>query len=171
MKRTLFLGLIAAGLIAAQQPARPSQDATIQALLNEVHALRLALEQSNRIVPAVQIALAQMQMMDERVRSAAKQLQDVRDKMSESRARKTSLQAGIKQMEAQEGQAIDQNAKSRIEGNLSSLKTALENQTAVDQELQAKEADASSQLANEQNRWNEVSDKLKSLERALSQPQ
>jgi chromosome segregation ATPase len=171
MKRTLFLGLIAAGLVAAQQPVQPSQDATIQALLNEVHALRLALEQSNRIGPAVQIAVAQMQMMDERVRNAAKQLQDIRDKIAESNSRKTSLQAGIKQMETQEGQAVDQNAKSRIEDNISSLKSALENQTAVVQQLQAKEADASSQLANEQNRWNEINDKLKTLELALAGPQ
>jgi len=170
MKRTLTAGLIWAGLAAGQQTAQPSQDATLQAVLNEVHALRLALEQNNRIGPAVQIAVAQMQMMDERARDAAKQLQGVRDKIAESRARKTSLQASIKQMEAQAGQAIDQNAKSRLEDNISSLKTAVENQTAVDQELQSKEADASSQLANEQNRLNEISDRLKSLERALGQP-
>jgi hypothetical protein len=168
MTRTLFLGLVAAGLVAAQQPAQPSQDATIQALLNEVHALRLALEQSNRIGPAVQIALAQMQMMDERVRNAAKQLQDVRDKIAESHARRTSLQASIKRMETQAGEAIDQNAKTRIEDNISSLKTALESQGAVDQQLQVKEADASSQLGNEQSRWNEINDKLKALELALA---
>jgi len=84
----------------AQRPADVSKDATIQALLKEVHALRVAMEQSNQIGPRIQIVLARIQLQEERVRNATRQLQDARDKVAESQTRKTEFADRIKQIES-----------------------------------------------------------------------
>ncbi len=56
-------------------------DVTLQSLLKEMHALRAALEQTNRVGPRIQIALARMQAQEERVRNATRELQQVRNQI------------------------------------------------------------------------------------------
>jgi hypothetical protein len=175
MHLTLLRGSIAVVLgccfAIAQQPADKSQDATIQALLREVHLLRVALEQSNQIAPRIQIALAQIQLQEERVRNATRQLQDARDKVSDVQTKKSENADRIKQFEALQAQTVDPNARKQMEFDLTEMKSAIDRLTAREQQYRAKEAEANALLLTEQDRWNEANDLLKSIERALAQPQ
>ncbi len=110
----------------AQPPADVSKDATIQALLKEVHALRVAMEQSNLIGPGIQIVLARIQLQEERVRCATRQLQDARDKVAEFQARKTELADRIKQIETVEAQTIDPAARKSMDLELTEVKVTVE---------------------------------------------
>src|SRR2546430_14423384 len=92
--------LLASSFATAQDPADTSRDAIVQALLKEVHALRIAMEHGTQIGPRIQIALARIQMQEERVRNATRQLQDVRDKLAEVQTRKTDLTDQTKHIEA-----------------------------------------------------------------------
>ena len=173
--RTIFLTsimiLLAPGLTRAQQPDAVSQDATIQALLKEVHALRLALEMNNKIGPRIQIAIARMQFEEQRVRDAIRQLQEARDRVSNLQRDHDELAARIKMFEADQAQTTDPNARKQEELQLTEGKTALERFEARLGDARAKEAEANTLLLNEQSRWSEASDALTSIERALAQPQ
>ena len=62
----MLLGLPTRG--ASQQPAAtPSETVLIQAMLAEIRELRLALERSTTIMPKMQLAIARVQMQQERV--------------------------------------------------------------------------------------------------------
>ncbi len=163
--------LLASGFAIAQEPADASKDATIQALLKEVHALRVAMEQSNQIGPRIQIVLARIQMQDERVRNATRQLQDARDKLAELQTRKTELADRTRHFEMPQAQATDPNVRKQMDFELAELKATVERMGLLEQQLRAKEADANSLLLNEQGRWNEANNMLTAIERALSSSQ
>jgi hypothetical protein len=134
--------LVSSCLALAQEPANVSQEATIQALLKEVHALRVALEQSNQIGPRIQIVLARIQLQEERVRNATRQLQDARDKIAEIQTKGTESADRIKQFEAQQAQTVDPNVRKQMEFDLIEMKAAIERLNTVDQQYRAKESEA-----------------------------
>jgi hypothetical protein len=157
--------------VAQQQPADVSQAATIQALLKEVHALRVTMEQGNQIGPRIQIVLARIQLQEERVRNATRQLQDARDRAVDMQGKRTETADRIKQFEGQLMQTTDPNARKQIEFDLTEMKAAVERQSALEQQFRAKEAEANSLLLAEQGKWNEANDMLSSIERGLARPQ
>lgn len=167
--RSLFAALLTPFLAAAQEPA---QDATLQTLLKEVHALRIALERSNQIGPKVQIALARMQLQEERVRTANRQLQDARNKIVDAENRLAKLGDNIKQAETQQAQSVDPKERKELDLQIAAGKAELAYLAAEQQQFRAQEAEANSLLLAEQAKWNEVNDLLTSIERMLvpSQP-
>jgi hypothetical protein len=165
--RSSIAVLLTASFAIAQQPASVSQDAPIQALLKEVRALRIAMEQSNQIGPRIQIVLARIQIQEERVRNATRQLQDARDKVADVQTRKAALADRVRQFETQ---IIDPNKsawRKQMEFELNETKAEIERANALEQQYRAREAEANSLLLTEQGRWNEANDQLTSIERAL----
>jgi chromosome segregation ATPase len=166
--RTSIAVLLTACFAAAQQAEGVSQDAPIQALLKEVRALRIAMEQSNQIGPRIQIVLARIQLQEERVRNATRQLQDARDKVADVQTRKAALADRVKQFETQ---IVDPNRsawRKQMEFELNEMKAEIERADAREQQYRAREAEANSLLLTEQGRWNEANDQLTSIERALA---
>jgi hypothetical protein len=165
----VLIGILAAASFAAAQQTGASQEAnTLQALLKEVHALRIALEQSNQIGPRIQIVLARIQLQEERVRIANRQLQDARDKVGDEKTRRATLEDRIKQFEAQQAHASDNNLRKQLEFDLTEMKAAVERSNVVEQQFRAREAEANSLLLTEQGRWNEANDALATIERLLA---
>jgi GTPase involved in cell partitioning and DNA repair len=167
MMRSLILLFLTPCFAFAQQPP----DATIQALLKEVHALRVALEQSNQIGPRIQIVLARIQLQEERVRSATRQVQEARDHLAELQSRRAEVGDRIKQAEVQVAKTTDPNLRKQMEFDLREQNLGMERMNAMDQQIRIKEAESSSLLATEQGKWNEASDTLKAIERSLIPPQ
>ena len=66
--------------------AQTSSDGTIQALLAEVRQLRLALERSAVVAPRIQITLHRMQIQQNSVFRASRELENVRDLLAKSAA-------------------------------------------------------------------------------------
>lgn len=170
LMRNLLVALLVSSFAVAQEPAA-SQDSTIQALLKEVHALRIALERSNQIGPKIQIALARMQLQEERVRNATRQLQDARDKVADIQTKRTSGAERTKQLETQQAQTVDPSARKQMDLDLLEMKAWIDRMGLLEQQARAKEAEANSLLLSEQARWNEANDLLTSIERMLAQPQ
>jgi TolA-binding protein len=167
--RSAIALLVMTGLVVAQQPAgQPQETATIQSLLKEVHELRLAMERSNQIAPRIQIVLARIQLQEERVRNATRQLQDARDRINDLQIKKTELADRIKQAEAQQTQSADNTARKQLDYEINELKSTVERLASQEQQYRAKEADANSLLLGEQSRWNEANDALTSIERSLT---
>src|SRR5262245_50764521 len=73
--------LFVAGPARAQTPA-PAGDPTIQALLGEVRALRVAMEQMASAGPRIQLFTARLQLQETRVNNMIRRLDDVRDRLT-----------------------------------------------------------------------------------------
>lgn len=154
---------------AAQDATAPkTQEATLQVLLNEVRLLRTALERNNQIAPRIQIALARMQFQEERVRSATRELNSLREQLSNFSNRRTEIASRIKNVEDQINQTTDQNLRKSYENQVAQTKTELEFLATTEQTMRAREAELSSTLNNEQAKWNEVNDLLTTFERGLA---
>ena len=162
----LFRSLV---VVAFTMPfaAAQTQEDTLQTLLKEVHALRVAMERSNQIAPKVQIALARMQLQEERVRNANRQLQDARDKIADFQIKTSRLNDGMKQLETKQTQTVDPKERQQLDFEMAQYKAAVAEHAAEEQQFRTKEAEASSLLLSEQAKWNEVNDLLTSIERVL----
>src|SRR5437773_12516810 len=77
------VGLTFAALMAVgATPQNPSSGDTMTALLAEVHALRLAMEQSASIAPRVQLTLARLNIEEQRIAQLAGQLDQARRELN-----------------------------------------------------------------------------------------
>ena len=76
MKRLLLL--FSPCLIAGAQTPPPSDATLMQALLSEVHQLRLAIERSNTISPRIQLAVERLKLQQQTVWHISDQLEGVR---------------------------------------------------------------------------------------------
>ncbi len=160
--RSLVVVAFTIPIVAAQ-----TQEDTLQTLLKEVHALRVAMERSNQIAPKVQIALARMQLQEERVRNATRQLQDARNKITDIQNKASEIGEEAKRVETRQAQSTDPNERKQMDLELSQAKVMLVRLEAEEQQFRAKEAEASSLVMSEQAKWNEVNDLLTSIERVL----
>lgn len=154
---------------AAQQPA--SQDATLQALLKEVHELRMTLERSNLLGPRVQIALAKMQFEEERMRTANARLLDAHARVVDVQTKIAEGGGRIKDAETRQSQSVDPNERKSLGLEIDDLKRQMEQLGTLQQQYQAQEAEANSAVINEQARWNEANDLLTSIERLMAPAQ
>jgi hypothetical protein len=167
MKIAVLGSLLVATLAFAQDPAG-SQEAALQTLLKEVHALRVAMERSNQIAPKVQIALAKMQLQEQRVRNAEGQLRDARERIATVQSRSAKFADQIKYAETAETQAVDPTARKQLDAEILAMKSEVGQLNSEEQLLRAKEAEASSLVSTEQAKWNEINDLLTSIERSLA---
>ena len=167
--RSLILILFSCAACAQQPEA--TQDTTLQTLLKEVHALRLAMEQNNKIGPRIQIALARIQLQEERVRNAARQLQDARERLSDVQLKRAHTTDTIKLLETQQAQTPDPNLQKQIDSEMAGLKLENEQLGALEQQLRTKETEASAQLLTEQSKSDEANDRLRAIEQSIPQSQ
>jgi hypothetical protein len=112
-----------------------------------------------------------MQLQEERVRDATRQLQDVRERIADVQTKRAEGADRIKGFEAQQVQTVDPNIRKQMDLELSEMKAQIEILAAQEQQFRAKEAEANTLLLSEQARWNETNDLLTSMERTLIPPQ
>jgi hypothetical protein len=154
----------------AQDTAVPFQETTLQTLLNEVRALRLALERANQIGPKIQIGLARMRFQEERVRGITRQVESAHNDVSNAQNQRSQLADNVKGLENRVNQAADPTARKQLEYDIESMKAQMEF-LSIEQQGRGREAELNVLLQNEQAKWNEINDQLVSFERALSMPQ
>jgi hypothetical protein len=147
-----------------------AQETTLQALLTEVRALRVALERSNQIAPRIQIALARMQFQQDRVRNAARQAESAHDEVLHLQLKRTEVTDNIKDLETRLNQSADQNERKEVEHGVVRLKAELDRLNAQELMIRTREGESSALLQTEQAKWVEVNDQLAAMERALYVP-
>ena len=88
-RRSLVSVLIGAAVVALAttyslkaSPQAPQSQDPLPALLAEVHALRIAMEQSATVAPRVQLTLARLNIEEQRIAQLASQLDQVRRELS-----------------------------------------------------------------------------------------
>jgi chromosome segregation ATPase len=158
--------LFAASDGLCQTPAKEPD--TLQALLVEVHQLRQDIEAMTVASQRVQIALYALQMQDAAVARAAQRMDSARDRRSGAEANRDHTASVIQELEAKLASATPGDAGAKeLQPALSQMKSEIERQTAEVQTLQAAEAEASSQLRNEQAKLAEVQERIERLDKTL----
>jgi len=149
-----------------QTPAKEPDG--LQALLTEVHQLRQDIEAITVASQRVQIALYSLQMQDAAVARAKQRLDGVQSKCSAAAADRDHFVSAVQGTEAAlAGGNLPANQVADIRANLTQMKSQAEAKNAEVQTCQAEEADASSQLRNDQARLADLQDRIERLDKTL----
>jgi len=175
-RRRVVLGFglffaIALGLAAANASAQRSATTTadpIPALLVEVHALRLALEQSAAVTPRVQLTLARLNIEEQRITQLAAQLDRARQELTQAHLLSQKWSEEVTDVEKRLQTEGDDKENKGLEIGLSDLKSRLKAQIASEEQIRNRENDAMQALNTEQSRWIELNSRLDELERLLA---
>ena len=157
-------------LSAPSLPAQTSGDATLQALLTEVRQLRLALEKSTSVSTRIQVTFQRMQLQQEAVTRASRELEEVRNQIAKSKEETANITGHVADMETQIPQEQDAGRRKALEDEVRRMKLR-NGDSQKDLQLVARESEASSRLQLEQARLSELSERLNSIERMLESPQ
>jgi hypothetical protein len=170
MNRLLAALLFTISVLPAAQ-AQTSSEATIQALLAEVRQLRLALERSAVMAPKIQVTLQRMQIQQDSVSRASRELEDLRAHLSKSAAEDASLSARIKDAELSAAREQDPGRRRESEADANAMKSLIEQQRIRDSQLRARESEMAGRLQTEQAKLDELNNRLNTLEQMLEAPQ
>jgi chromosome segregation ATPase len=164
------------GAIATDQPvavqareAHGVQEAqTAAQLLQEVRALRLAIERMTVAGTRAQLLFGRLQMQEQRMTSLAKQLQDTRARLASVQRDRRDHASKIEALTEEIDRAS--NAEQRLDMERA-LKMAKQTLPQIDQQvsaLQAEDAGIGQALSTEQARWIELNGRLEELEGQLA---
>jgi len=167
------LGIVAAVValattysVKASPQAGQTQD-PIPALLAEVHALRIAMEQSATVAPRVQLTLARLNIEEQRIAQLAGQLDQVRRELSATALESQKLTDQLSELEKGLLTATDDKLRKAFEMEQTGVKRHLNMQSRLEQQLRTRENDAAQAFSTEQSRWTELNARLDELERLL----
>lgn len=162
MMRTLALCLFGSALAFAQ-----GQDPTVQALLKEVHELRLALERSSMIGPRIQIVVERMKIQQGAVAALNKQVDDGKRELENFAMGMGQWAARVREIETDLGSQNDPAIRKRLEGELKEMRAQAERAQAMEGSIRSRIADAESRARVEQANLDVLNDKLNQIEKAL----
>ena len=154
------LHLRAVGQVATLDP--------LAALLTDVHALRIAMEQSATLAPRVQVTLARLNIEEQRIAQLSVQLDRARQELTEARLRGQKWADDLPDVEKRLQTEADEKERRGLESALRDLKKQLKAQGTLEEQLQTRESDATQALNMEQTRWMELNARLDELERLLA---
>jgi chromosome segregation ATPase len=159
--------LAAAKLPLAGQEQRPRED-VLQALLAEVRALRVALEQTAAAGPRVQLAVGRLQILEQRLNTERRRLDDVRDGITNGEREAAETKDRLAMIEDALQRAADPGERESLTAQLKMAKGVIAQKAAELQRLREQESELAGTVAAEESRWAQASQQLDDLERALS---
>jgi septal ring factor EnvC (AmiA/AmiB activator) len=172
--RTRFLGvLIGLGLLSvaatftiAAQSGQPSSD-PIAALLTEVRALRIAMEQNATLAPRLQLTLARLNIEEQRIAQLGIQLDRVRQDQNNARLETQKLVDALAEIERRVSSVTDQNTREILGSEQGDLSRRIKSLAAIEEQLRVRENEAAQALSAEQSRWIDLNGRLDELDRLL----
>lgn len=175
----IALGLMAAGsmgagsmgagpAVTAQAPAQESR--TTEQLLQEVRALRAAIERMTVSGTRAQLLLGRLQMQEQRMTTLGRQLLESRTNLANRQRERQAHASEIEMLSERLGRASTPQEQLEVELGTKSVKQALKQ---LDQQLEVLQADdiaIAQALSTEQARWIELNGRLEELENVLATP-
>jgi predicted nucleic acid-binding Zn-ribbon protein len=152
--------------IRAASPQPPSSDMTT-ALLAEVHALRLAMEQSATIAPRVQLTLARLNIEEQRTLRLSTQLDQIRQEQATAALDTKKLADELNDLQKALQTVSDESTRRQYQFEATDVKRRQVQQASIEDRLRARENEAAQLLGAEQSRWIDLNAKLDELERLL----
>jgi len=169
-------GLAVAGLtwasltytVSARSQTPPGGGDVTSALLTEVHALRIAMEQNAAVLPRVQLVLARLNIEEQRVTQLAAQVEQNRYALSAAVLEGQKLADRLPELERGLQTVVDPQARRSYESEQENVKRQIAAQSRLEQLLRARETETLQALNMEQARWSDLNARLDELERLLA---
>jgi chromosome segregation ATPase len=167
------MGFVAAVVVLATTYSVKATPQTVQAqdpltaLLGEVHALRIAMEQSATVAPRVQLTLARLNIEEQRIAQLAAQVDQVRRELTAASLESQKLAEQVPEVEKGLQTAPDDKTRRGYEYEQVALKQKMNAQSRLEQQLRTRENESAQALGTEQSRWIDLNARLDELERLL----
>ena len=150
----------------------PAQDSTSTQLLEEVRRLRVAIETMVSTGARVQIVFGRLQLQEQRTASAARRLDELRDRLSNTTAESGKMAGMVQEIEERlRDSSIAAETRKQLDGELGAVRRVVAQMEVERQRLQTEEGNAAIALATEQGRWADLNQQLEELERTLARRQ
>lgn len=163
-------GLIASALVSvavlAQQPA-PQADSTA-ALVQELRALRQAVEQMLAANVRVQLLMGRLQLQETRILSLGRQSTDIEARLASLRQEKDGLAMQQKVFAFMPDRTEDPKMREEAKQASEALAERMKEIDGRYLALQNEQASIQQTIAMEQGRWGDFNQRLEELERLLS---
>ena len=150
--------------------AQSPDTSVMQALLSEVHQLRVALERSNTIAPRIQLAVERVKLQQEVVVRLSKQLEDVQQEFAREQTSRENQLEQVKIFERKMNETVDPVERKKMDEEMSAFQAHTQGGQKMLQSLQTREADLTSRLRSEQATLDGLNDRLNQIERDLTAP-
>ena len=156
------------GVAAHSQAQTQSPDSAVtQALLSEVHQLRIALERASIIGPRIQLAVERMKLQQETVVRMTRQLEEAQRNLAKAQADRDENLARGKNLESELNRTTDPAERKRLEDASKQFQWQVEQGQKFEQTFRAQEAELNSRLKSEHVTLDSLNDRLNQIERAL----
>ena len=158
-----FLIFTAAGFAQPQAAQDP-----LQALLAEVHQLRMDLQATTITSQRVQILLYRVQLQQSATQRASSHAEDTHVRLLSVQQGKARSAQEIQQLQGMIEQTTDQTTLKQLQLQLTAFKQGQETFQNDEQQWQARDIEAQSQLRAEQAKLGDLQDTLDKLDKALA---
>ncbi len=165
MNRLTVTSILPLCIFAQSAFAQAPDSGGLQALVTEIHQLRLAVERAGAATPRIQITLQRLLSQEQKVARISEQLTQVRKQIAGSEH--NPFMAMMENVNTKIEQEQDASHRKAMEEQLRAFKIAQEQQTRMMQQLRAEEAELAGSLRLEQAKADELNDHLAALERSL----
>jgi hypothetical protein len=162
-----ILAVTASMTIGASAQAPAASD-PLTALLAEVHALRMTMEQQAAVGPRMQLTLARLTIEEQRVSHLSSDLTNVRSQLAGQEAAVQRTTAEAADLERQLQMETEPARRREMEAGLRNAQLQIRQFATEQQQLQIRENEAAQALAAEQARWTDLNTRLDEIERMLS---
>jgi chromosome segregation ATPase len=149
--------------------AQGENEPTMQALLNEVRQLRLAIQRANLSAYHAQLIIERMRSQRQQVDRLTERLRDTRDRIANMKMAQIDLQGELKRIEGRLSRNNRQSDPVEDE-NQEIVKTRLAALVKEETRLQEVESQLTAQLQIEQAKLAELNDQMDALQRELEMP-
>jgi chromosome segregation ATPase len=149
--------------------AQGENEPTMQALLNEVRQLRLAIQRANLSAYHAQLIIERMRSQRQQVDRLTERLRDTRDRIANMKMAQIDLQGELKRIEGRLSRNNRQSDPVEDE-NQEIVKTRLGALVKEEARLQEVESQLTAQLQVEQAKLAELNDQMDALQRELEMP-
>jgi hypothetical protein len=158
------------GAGASAKAAQAENDLTMQALLNEVRQLRLAIQRSNLSAYKSQITIERIRSQQQSVDRLADRLRDARNQLAGIKMPQADFQSELKRIEARLNQEGDVEKRKILEEEQERFKNRLAMLAQEEARIRENESQLAAQLQIEQGRLTDLNDQLDVLQRELELP-
>ena len=168
MRRILMIGaaLIAAAAVGSAQSQRGG--ATLDDVLNEIRALRADLKQTTRTSTQMQLLTVRLQLQEQRLAVLSNQRSELLVRLATETRQRAEVETRVQRFEEMKTRNQEIGIpRAELEANENSEKQNLAIIRDAEQQLRTQETQLSTEIANEQNRWQDFNSRLDELERSL----
>jgi predicted nucleic acid-binding Zn-ribbon protein len=163
----LPLAMLAMCVLPVVAQSGPGGEDTLSALLVEVRALRVAVERAASSSPQIQLLTARLTVQNDRLSRAMRDADTARQELEGMLAEITRFTSQAAQLEEAAERETDQVKVRQLKAEQQGIKNMLEERSAQETRLRARESELANLVTAEQGQWAELNRRFDELEREL----